>query len=226
MHSDYDDKEAIARGVAEGGHRIIVGNFWEEIGRLQFDFLRDNGLRPESRLIDIGCGALRGGIHFVEYLDAGHYFGVDSNPSLLQAGYDLEIGPLGLWRKLARGNLVADEEFNFDAFAERFDFALAQSLFTHLPFNHLRLCLARLWPKMEVGGRFLATFFLAPDDHPISAPLVHEIGGVTSRGWRDPFHYYVRDLAYAVEGLPWRLNVRGAWDHPRDQQMVEFVRTE
>ena len=224
MHNDYDDKEAIARGVAQGRHRIIIGDFWEEIGRLQFDYLRNNGLKPDSRLLDIGCGSLRGGVHFVAYLDAGHYFGLDSNASLIEAGYNLELGPLGLQRKLPRANLIADDEFHFDGFPDGFDFALAQSLFTHLPLNHLRLCLARLWPKMKAGGRFFATFFLMPDDHAIGAPLVHSPGGVTSRDWRDPYHYYVRDLAYAAQGLPWRMHVQGDWSHPRDQQMVEFER--
>ena len=32
-------------------------------------------------LIDIGCGALRGGVHFVRHLDPGHYFGMDSEPA-------------------------------------------------------------------------------------------------------------------------------------------------
>jgi len=220
----YDDTKAIETGVAEGRHRGLVGGMWDEIGQLQFAYLSANGLTPGARLLDIGCGSLRGGVHFVGYLEPGHYFGLDSNPSLLEAGYEKELGPLGLQDKLPRANLATDGEFRFEGYDEPFDFALAQSLFTHLPINHLRLCLARLWPRMKVGGRFFATFFLMPDDHPIGEPLVHAIGGVTTRDWRDPYHYYVRDLAYAAEGLPWRLIVRGDWNHPRDQQMVEFVR--
>jgi SAM-dependent methyltransferase len=224
MHSDYDDIEGIARGVAQGGHRIMVGDMWDEIGRLQFDYLRESGLAPTSRMIDVGCGSLRGGVHFVAYLQSGHYFGLDSNPSFLDAGYEKELGPLGLQPKLPRPQLVANGDFDFDPFPDNFDFALALSLFTHLPLNHLRLCLKRLAPKMRVGGRFFATFFLMPDDHPIGEPLRHAVGGVTTRDWRDPYHYYARDIAYAAQGLPWRMMLRGEWNHPRDQQMVEFVR--
>lgn len=224
MHSDYDDIEGIARGVAKGGHRVMIGDMWEEIGQLQFEFLRQNGLEPGSRLIDVGCGSLRGGVHFVSYLNAGNYFGLDANLSFLDAGYEKELGPLGLQPRLPRANLVCNGDFEFDAFPGNFDFALALSLFTHLPLNHLRLCLKRLAPKMRVGGRFFATFFLMPDDHPIGEALVHAFGGVTTRDWRDPYHYYARDIAYAAQAQPWRVNVRGAWGHPRDQQMVEFVR--
>lgn len=224
MHSHYDDIAGVARQARKGRHRVVIGDLWEELGALQFEYLRDNGLEPGSKLIDIGCGSLRGGVRFVSYLDAGNYFGLDSNASLLDAGFRRELTPLGLAHKAPRAQLVANGEFDFGGFPDGFDFALAQSLFTHLPLNHLRLCLARLAPKMKIGGRFFATFFVMPDDHPIGAPVRHEIGGVTTYDWRDPYHYYVRDLAYAAEALPWRMVVRGAWNHPRDQQMVEFVR--
>jgi hypothetical protein len=202
MHSYYDDIEGVARQVKDGKHRTLIGDRWEEIGRLQFEYLRGNGLHPGARLVDIGCGALRGGVHFVSYLDAGNYFGIDSNQSLIDAGYEKELLPLGLTAKLPRAQLVCSGQFDFGAFPCGFEFALAQSLFTHLPLNHLRLCLTRLAPKMRGGGRFFATFFLMPDDHAAGVPLRHEIGGVTSFDWRDPYHYYVRDLAYAAQGLP------------------------
>ena len=162
-------------------------------------------------------------MHFVAYLDAGNYFGLDSNQSLFEAGYERELSPLGLAEKLPRTQLVCNGVFDFGAFPDGFDFALAQSLFTHLPLNHLRLCLMRLATKMRSGGRFFATFFLMPDNHVVGAPLKHEIGGVTTYDCRDPYHYYVRDLAYAAQGLPWKMIVHGDWKHPRDQKMVEFA---
>ncbi len=47
--------------IDAGTHRDMVGGMWEEIGRLQFEFLRARGLKPSHRLLDIGCGSLRGG---------------------------------------------------------------------------------------------------------------------------------------------------------------------
>ena len=46
-------------------HREQVGGLWDEIGALQIDFLRAQGLRPGDTLLDVGCGCLRGGVHFV-----------------------------------------------------------------------------------------------------------------------------------------------------------------
>lgn len=45
-----------------------VGGMWEEIGMLQFQFLVAQGIRAEHRLLDVGCGCLRGGIHLTGYL--------------------------------------------------------------------------------------------------------------------------------------------------------------
>ena len=98
----YENTEDIRRSVSEGRHREIVGGLWDEIGRLQFEFLVANGLAPSSTLVDVGCGCLRGGIHFVSYLDDNLYFGIDSNLSLLDVGYDVALKSLGLQKKLRR----------------------------------------------------------------------------------------------------------------------------
>ena len=62
-------------GIKEMGHRQYVGGCWDEIGRLQFDYLVSQGLRPNHYLLDIACGSLRAGIHFIPYLEPGHYLG-------------------------------------------------------------------------------------------------------------------------------------------------------
>jgi hypothetical protein len=218
----YEDVEGVRRSVRAGHHRDIVGGLWEEIGRLQLNFLIANGLAQSSKLIDIGCGCLRGGTQFVSYLDDNLYFGIDSNSSLLDAGYDIELKALGLDKKLQRCNLMCDNEFNFDPFSTKFDFAIAQSLFTHLPLNQIKLCLTRLATKMNRGGKFFATFFLVAEDHPFGQPFTH-IGGVTSFDAKDPYHYRFGEIAHLCQGLPWKVDLRGEWGHPRDQRMVEFL---
>lgn len=217
----YLDLDATARGVAEGRHREVVGGLWEQIGRLQFEFLRANGLVPAARLIDIGCGCLRGGVYFVEFLDPGNYFGLDISADLLRAGYDVELASRDLCHRLRREDLICDAEFNFSRFAVKFDMAVAQSLFTHLPTNSIQFCLARLTPQMRTGGRLFATFFVVPDDHPVGMPFTHPRGARTF-DHRDPYHYRPRQLRTVCDGLPWRPELVGEWGHPRDQQMVLF----
>jgi hypothetical protein len=221
MPSGYYDGDAIAAAVAESRHRDLVGGIWEELGKLQLNFLCSQGLHPSSRLIDIGCGCLPGGVHFVDFLDAGNYHGMDINQSLLDAGYDLELKHKNLQSKLPRGNLICDGEFQFSRFPVRFHFALAQSVFTHLPANHLQLCLARLAPRMEPNGVLFVTFFIVPDEHPLGNPFKHPCG-VQTYDHRDPYHYRSWQIQKFCDGLPWSALLLGNWNHPRDQQMVVF----
>lgn len=79
----YDDEAQVARRVASGEQREIIGGLWDEVGRLQLDFLRRQGLEPHHTLLDIGCGSGRFAVKAVPYLEPNHYFGIDLSPSLL-----------------------------------------------------------------------------------------------------------------------------------------------
>src|SRR3954453_12915254 len=103
MESCYFDQKWVEAVVAAGRHREVGGGEWETIGRLQFEFLQREGLEPRHHLLDVGCGSLRGGVHFVRYLDPQHYFGIDMNESLLTAGYEIELANAGLCSRLERG---------------------------------------------------------------------------------------------------------------------------
>ena len=63
--------------------QAAIGGMWEEIGRLQFDYLRNDGLRADHSMLDIGCGTLRGGRHFIACLDSGKYTGLDISSNAL-----------------------------------------------------------------------------------------------------------------------------------------------
>jgi Methyltransferase domain len=217
----YYDTDAVAAAVAQSHHRDVIGGMWDAIGKLQFDFLCSQGLQPSSRMVDIGCGCLRGGHHFVAFLQAGNYHGTDISQALLDAGYEIELRQPNLQGKLPRANLLCDGTFAFARFPTRFDFALAQSLFTHLRAAHLRTCLAHLAPSMAPGGVFFATFFIVPDSHPAGAAFDHP-HGVRTFDDRDPYHYRAVQIADCCNGLPWSVALLGDWRHPRDQQMVRF----
>lgn len=224
MRNVYDNVNEVTRIVDAGNHRALIGGLWDEMGELQQAYLIAHGLMPSSRLIDVGCGCLRGGVHFVHYLNTGCYYGTDISAQLLEAGYELELRALHLDDKCPRNHLVQDSEFEFPGMPTDFDFAIAQSLFTHLPINDIRMCLTRLVHHMRPGGKFFATFFLVDEDHPYGAPLAHP-GGITTLDAKDPFHYRFSDIASLCRGLPWQARLHDEWSHPRDQRMVEFRRT-
>lgn len=204
--------------IGRGEHRTMVGAMWEDIGRLQFEFLKAEGLQPQHRLLDVGCGALRGGVHFVRYLDRDRYCGLDANASLIEAGRH-ELALAGLADHGVQ--LLADGDFNVGAFGQRFDYALAVSLITHLYLNHIQICLARVAPVLASGGRFYVTFFEAP--HPAHlAALNHAPGEITTAYAHDPFHQSFEELATLAARVGLRAERIGDFGHPRGQRMTVF----
>lgn len=224
MISNYYNLKGIASRVAAQKHRAIIGGLWDEVGSLQFRYLVEDGLTPEMRLLDIGCGCLRGGIHFVEHLAPGHYYGLDMSQALLDAGYDVELAQLGLQERLPRSNLFCTSDFDMSAIDQQVDAAIALSVFTHLPLNHVRMCLARLAGVMKVGGKFYATVFTIPESADWTVPLEHNPGGVVTHPIQDPYHYRPEDMDHACSGLGWEVERLVDWNHPRNQKMCVFKR--
>jgi SAM-dependent methyltransferase len=85
-------ERVVRRGVLKlnrrGWRHRLVGpaELWKMKRDFQMAFLRAQGLEPRHRLLDIGCGTLRGGIPIIDYLDRGHYFGIEVRPSVLAKG--------------------------------------------------------------------------------------------------------------------------------------------
>jgi SAM-dependent methyltransferase len=215
------DRQLTEAEISCGSHREFVGGMWDQIGRLQFDFMVQRGLSPSCRLLDIGCGALRGGLHFIRYLDPGNYFGIDANASLIWAGREVELPAAGLAGRSP--HLLVDDSFGFREFEATFQFAIAQSLFTHLPANAIERCLVRIAEVLDPGGRFYATYFESPSAHHID-PMEHS-GGIVTYSDADPFHYHFSLIRFLTIGMPLSVSNLGAWNHPRSQHMLEFVRT-
>lgn len=222
--SHYYDEAWMSEALAKGTHRDIIGGMWDEIGQLQFEFMVRRGLRPEHRLLDLGCGSFRGGVRFVPYLEPRNYFGIDISRDLMDAGYANEIVPAGLADRFPPTNYFASADFDAASFGVSFDRVLALSVFTHLTFNHIRVCLERLAPCVKQGGEFYASYFDLPDGEPSYLPRLHEAGGIITHGTKDPFHYRQATFYHATSGLPWRFENVGDFGHPRDQRMAVFVR--
>lgn len=216
--NSYMDEDSMAAEVEAGRHRDAIGGLWDELGALQLNFLRAQGMTPDHTLLDVGCGSGRLAVKAVPYLSDGRYYGIDMSPALLGAARG-ELEAQGLGAKLNPRTFHATADFRPPADMPPFDFAIAQSVFTHLPLDYLRQCLDALRTRMAPGGRLFATFFVATRG---VQELKHEPGGITTFADRDPFHYAVDQILEAALACSWAPRWIGAWDHPRDQQMCEF----
>jgi SAM-dependent methyltransferase len=221
--NSYTDADRLEQRVEDGRHRKVIGGRWDQLGNLQLDFLRQRGLRPHHAVLDVGCGSLRAGVKLVPYLEPGNYYGIDLNDVLIEAGYEREIVPAGLDDRLPRANLAVNDSFDASGFDRRFDFAIAHSVFTHVPWNDIRLCLEMLCDVMADDGSFFATYFELPEDEPSRSHVVHAPGDLETSANADPYHYRVSDLHHACRGLPWRVHWHGEWGHPRGQKMMWFA---
>ena len=72
---------------------------WEKCRASQISILKAKGLKPEHKLLDLGCGVLVGGIASMEYLDTGNYWGLDNSDKRLEEAMK-EVGDSGLiWKQ-------------------------------------------------------------------------------------------------------------------------------
>ena len=213
---DYAGTTMSEKDVGRERHRRFVGGLWEDMGKLQLDFLIQQGLKPDDRFLDIGCGSLRAGVHLVDYLTSGHYYGIDVNHDLIRVGYDHELSD-DQRERLPSKNLRSTDRFNAD-FGVQFDMAIAQSVFTHVSLNQMRLCLYRAAKVMRPGGRLFATFFERAPHYPLD--------GVRGRSYseRNVYWYYRADLRWVARFSPWEFRYIGDWGHPRGQAMVQYTR--
>jgi hypothetical protein len=223
--SKYDSAELTREGVSKWGHRAVIGGMWDEIGDLQAEFLKSQGLQPLHMLIDVGAGSFRAGVKLIPYLDPGNYHAVDLREELLEEGYVNEVEPAKLSDRFPRRNWVATGTFDLSAFGQMFDFGIAQSVFTHMPIELLAKCLSAIAPYFRPGGRFFVTIFLAPQSD-AGKTFKQVPGDIVTSPDKDPFHTTLAALqGIASQTADWEMTVIGDWKHPRNQQMLCFVRT-
>jgi len=199
------------KGINQVGHRTYVGGLWEEIGKLQFDFLVKNGLKSSDVFLDIACGSLRAGVHLIPYLETGNYLGIDKEMSLIDLGLKNELSVEMINSKTPE--FVISDKFEFNKFSKVPNFAIAQSLFTHLPPPLINLCFQELKNHFDLKGIFYATYFLTDEkvNNP-RKPHDHEI------------FKYTLDEVYNFGVLNgWKVEVIGDWNHPRNQKIVKYT---
>jgi ubiquinone/menaquinone biosynthesis C-methylase UbiE len=199
-------------------HRGFVGGLWDEIGPLQLEFMVEQGLKPTSKLLDVGCGALRGGVNFARYLDDGNYYGIDINKSLLKAGRQ-ELREAGLENKQV--HLERTDNFDATSFGIQFDFGVSVSLITHLFANQIIYCFMQMRRVMHEHSAFYFSFFEVPEI-PISDTYVQPLSQGETHFLKDPFHYTRDQIEYCARAAGLTPRYVGNWKHPRDQQMVEL----
>jgi ABC-type polysaccharide/polyol phosphate transport system ATPase subunit/SAM-dependent methyltransferase len=201
-------------------HRMAFGGHWRERGPWFFDVLRSHGLEPQAMVLNVGCGSLAIGVHLIPFLERGHYFGVESNYALLDAGIGVELPRAGIER--AAAHFLHAEPFALGLIPDTFDIAVTDSLFTLLPFHELARVIVGVVRKLNPWGRFYATWLENPDAASFD-PIVHT-AGTTSYADRAPYHHAFALVAAVCEAAGARVERVSTPRHPGGESMIVISR--
>lgn len=146
-------------------YRSFVGpaERYDLMTAIQFNLMTLLGMRETGTLLDIGCGSLRAGRLFIVYLKRGKYYGVEPEKWLVEEGIRNECGQDLVSLKEPRFLFV--DNWSFTQFGVKFDFILAQSIFTHASKAQIETCLTNAVECMHGSSIFAATFALGRQDY-------------------------------------------------------------
>lgn len=210
-HTEEDLALSNLERINKWGHRKYIGapsdELWHGIGRRQFHFLVSQGLRPHHKFLDIACGSLRLGQFLIPFLEPNRYFGLDGEQSLVMAGLEHEI----LFDLASLKSPKFQFGYDFDvSFASGFDYAMAQSLFTHLTLDDISLCLRNTRQVSASNSRFYFTFFEGSEDRNPTG------NSHANQNWA----YTMETLRDASKDAGWKFHYIGDWGHERGQMMA------
>jgi SAM-dependent methyltransferase len=201
-----DNREDLGVGLKPGDphYRAYVGppEDYDLIAAMTFNLLTTLGLRQHHSLLDVGCGSLRIGRLLIPYLNRGKYFGVEPNNWLVEAGIEHELGKDVVPIKRPTFFFSASPETVVQAKVS-FDFALAQSIFSHCGLDLIRGWLSAVSRSLTQSGALVATFLPDQEDSKLT-------------GWVYPecVNYQPETLERAAAEMNLRFEILD-WKHPR-----------
>jgi len=145
-------------------HRKAVSwpHLYDHTGVHTFEVLKDLGLKPEHTLLDVGCGSLCSGRHFLFYLEPGNYHAVEPNTWLIDAVVEKELTED--WPGLKEMHLHSFDDFKLSRIGRTFDFVLAHSIFTHASQAQVKTIMNEARRVMYAHSVFAATYYYASAD--------------------------------------------------------------
>ena len=206
MKAPSNDRENLGLGLKPGDphYRAYVGppEDYDLIAAMTFNVLTTLGLRQHHSLLDIGCGSLRIGRLLIPFLNRGKYFGIEPAEWLVAEGIKQELGETVV--QVKRPTFFFSDSPGTVARAKvSFDFALAQSIFSHCGLDLIKGWLSAVSSSLAADGVLLATFLPGDEDSP-------------QTGWVYPecVNYRPATLERAAAEVNLRFEILD-WKHPR-----------
>jgi len=167
MQAPSDDREDLGLGLKPGDshYRAYVGppEDYDLIAAMTFNLLTTLGLRQHHSLLDVGCGSLRIGRLLIPYLNQAKYFGVEPIEWRVEEGMKRELGQALVQIKRPTFFFSDSPEVVVQAKVS-FDFALAQSIFSHCGLDLIGGWLSAVSRSLAQDGALVATFLPGEED--------------------------------------------------------------
>ena len=206
METPSNDQEDLGLGLKPGDpqYRAYVGppEDYDLIAAMAFNLLTTLGLRQHHSLLDVGCGSLRIGRLLIPYLNRGKYFGMEPNEWLVDEGIRRELGETSV--QIKRPTFIfSDSPDTITQAKTAFDFAVAQSIFSHCGLDLIKGWLSAISRSLAPDGALVATFLIGEEDS-------------AKTGWIYPdcVNYRPGTLERAAKAANLRFEILD-WKHPR-----------
>ncbi|GAB3996854.1 class I SAM-dependent methyltransferase [Spirosoma daeguense] len=150
------------------------GDFKQTGIEFKSHFIKLAGLKPDERVLDIGCGIGRIAVPLTSYLsNKGSYEGFDIVPYGIEwaqknitsrhPNFRFQLADIHNDHYNPKGRYQA-KEYKFPYPDGSFDFAFLTSVFTHMPKLEVEHYISEISRVLAPNGRALITFFLLNDE--------------------------------------------------------------
>jgi SAM-dependent methyltransferase len=152
-----EDILGLSKHIGDKHYRAYIGppDEYDLVSAMSFNLLTACGLRQHHKLLDIGCGSLRLGRLLIPYLNTDNYVGLDPNKWLIDDGIRYEVGSSLV--ELRRPMFIYDSEIGSLDKDIKFDYVIAQSIFSHTAPDLLERWIAEVSLRLADQGVFFAT---------------------------------------------------------------------
>jgi len=127
-------------------------------------------IRPEHKILDLGCGCGRIAIHFLNYLSKqGKYIGIDNNKELLSYCVDnisilndnFQFQYIDVYNgEYANEGKLKCQEVVFPVGNEAVDYVIMCSVFSHMYLDDIASYLKEIYRVLKRGGLFISSLNL------------------------------------------------------------------
>jgi SAM-dependent methyltransferase len=145
--------------------------YYYNLGKYQSEnIIQWLSVKPEDKILDLGCGCGRIAIHFLNYLnEEGRYIGIDSNKELLSyckdhitsacQNFQFQHADVYNGAYSPQGKIKA-QDFIFPLEDESMDIIILWSVFTHMYLTDIASYLKEIHRVLKKGGLVIASLNL------------------------------------------------------------------